>query len=417
MEELDGFEVQSFHTNGINSVRFIDPSTNLSCPVRGFKTSLGDIAVYYDPISFTYRECTCPLAYYWNIAMARCMICMEGFHCNHTMVHDASTAISIQSGYYPLCNGTLCDTINRWPLPTLLDCALTGICNPHGNTTQFTCADGYDVTSMMCSRCNHGWYSASGRCVTCPASPRATISILTTVAIVVLIIGISQYEFQLGASAAPALIMFWFQLCSILDGDIALRSKPNGDAIGAANGFTSLFGLQDVASLDMSMVSCTSHDDDMAHSQFERSLYLKMILFVVLYVLVLIIILVQRITRQCHSRATPLLEEQLIADMHDPSRRVASSGDQVMRVRSFIAPAARDDDEHKDEPLLAAMSELQHSGSRPCCCGCACGHTCRMLPSQLLMMAYFLMESLFLPLVTQLMQVCIGVPCVRPLCC
>jgi hypothetical protein len=398
-EELDGFEVQSFHTEGINSVRFVDPLTNLSCPVRGFKTSVGDISIYYDPVSFTYRECHCPLDYYWNDDLQTCQVCETGFHCNHTHVHDPSTAISVATGYYPLCNGTLCDHINRWPLPTLLECALTGVCNPNSNMTHFECAFGYDVTSMTCSRCLPSYYPAGGRCVACPSSPAISIASLTIVAVVVLVIGISQYEFEFGGSALPALIMFWFQVSSILEADVALRSKPSGDATGIGRSFASVFGLQDIAALDMSMVSCTSNDD-LIHSQFERTLYLKILLFGILYVMVAIIVLIQRWSKTLDAGPSVVSGKSGLLDNEIPS--YDERHDQPMRVRSFNGtPVAAN-----AEPLLPQGLDNDGHESRCHYCCTKCG----VFPAKILMAAYFLMESLFLPLVTHVLQV--SVPCI-----
>src|SRR6185295_3253601 len=43
------------------------------------------------------------------------------------------------------------------------------VCNPK-DSPQFTCSDGYDKSSLMCSRCLSGFYADGDLCLRCPST-------------------------------------------------------------------------------------------------------------------------------------------------------------------------------------------------------------------------------------------------------
>jgi hypothetical protein len=186
----------------------------------------GTGTVYYDPIGFSYEYCACPnvgafgafslsSSWYWNDDTLTCQQCPTGYICDHEQVEDSTTALIVRNGYYPLCNGsstehaaTCGNRINRYPPPHVVACFTPSACNP-GRAAVFTCAEGHDQDSLMCSRCLLDWYNVAGRCVECPSSPATTISILTVIAIIVLIIGVARWKYESG--------MCWFRLhCNTL---------------------------------------------------------------------------------------------------------------------------------------------------------------------------------------------------------
>lgn len=357
---------------------FLDKPTLLTCPAREYESARGILAVLYDPISFAYRDCICPLLHYWNVGNKTCRMCPtddDAFICDHTKVHDSATAIIIKTGFYPFCvnNDTYC-AVNQLVEPTPLRCSTPSACNP-GQSSMFTCADGYDITSLMCSRCLPDYYSVNGRCVTCPSNPTGVIAGLTITAVVILLIGVTVYTFESGASALPAMVMFWFQLSDILDTDIAQRLRVVSSSSGAV---TSLGGLDFIPSLDMSLLRCVGQQSNSSWSAFEQVLYLKMIMFGVLHILVIIATIWQR----CTDRRVP----------HIKPRRAFVSSPLLASNRSL-----NEDDVAADGMVGDfMMSSVSFFSS---------GQRCATFPARFLMVCYFLIETLYLPLCTQLMQV------------
>jgi hypothetical protein len=342
--------------------------------------------MYYDP-NVAYQACTCPVEdttiWYWNAVNRTCHPCPnEGFFCNNTIVEaltsvpsklQTNRAISVRPGYYPLCNGTLCPSVvNQWPVPTLVSCSIPKACNPHGKHDVFQCADGYDSASMMCSKCLPGYYPVAGRCQACPSSPVASIVGLASVGIIACIAGAYIWKWDGDSSALPSMVMFWFQLSDILATDIAQRDNGNESPV-VGRLVASMFGLDDIASFDMSLIGCAS-PTLLSSSQWEQTLALKVIIWLVLQLIIITCSIGCRSAR-CLRSGT---RNGAISRDNDPA--VAMLGFQIDEADLIRTPPSSESIDVEN-------------------------HVCGRFPTRLLMVCYFLIETLYLPLVTQLMQV------------
>jgi hypothetical protein len=377
-EELDGFENARWPQSQSSS--FTDmPTGQLLCPVRELPTAQGTGSMYYDPVAFTYRGCHCPSngSTYWNIDLEQCVGCPHrGYLCDHTQVFDMTKAIIVKVGYYPLLNGTFDGRVNSWPTPTLLGCSVPSACNPTSDA-QFKCAPGYDIESLMCSRCLNDYYQVNGQCQECPSQPLVSLITLTSIAMVALIIGVSQWTFKTNGSALLSMVVFWFQLSDVLDTDIAQRAEVSDDAPVVSRFVASVFGLQDIAGMDMSMINCWIRQQ----SQFAQLLYMKIIMFAIFQSIVLTFAL-YRCYRRKYGNGV--------------------GGDESVNgseLPSLIGVRLLDE----DEVILAAAAAKQRSprSSEES----VNSSKCSRLMYPLLMVCHFLIEALYLPLSSQLMQV------------
>lgn len=131
---------------------FLDDTTNLTCinhyyydpsntvctsldacvigPTRGLNLGQTGLTMFYDPSTFGYDMCRCPSEprHFWNTALSRCLPCPMGCSCDATAVADATRAIVIRRDWYPLCDGAVCKTVNRDPMPTMIECYVPGLC-------------------------------------------------------------------------------------------------------------------------------------------------------------------------------------------------------------------------------------------------------------------------------------------------
>jgi hypothetical protein len=98
------------------------------------------LTTYYDPITFAYDLCQCPAQprHYWNDQQHKCLLCPQGAVCDSSVIAVIEPitnilsadprAIVIDHNWYPLCDGHVCDGVNTWPEPIIIECYVPGLC-------------------------------------------------------------------------------------------------------------------------------------------------------------------------------------------------------------------------------------------------------------------------------------------------
>ena len=198
------------------------PKQSLQCyPVV---TALFKHRIIAFPWQFQYEHCRCLRQdMYWDSEEEVCVyrrIRGLRFAYNDSVAHPLH---AVEAGYYPVVKetATYCNsTVGDLGKCGLLECIFLNRCNPH-NDVGFHCSNGFDPSSLMCSKCPQGLFLLGDSCVECSSSTRFVVPVVTVLSLCALFVYVlyaHKRDFLTSSTSYASVSIFisWVQLAFVL---------------------------------------------------------------------------------------------------------------------------------------------------------------------------------------------------------